>query len=225
MKRKLFSMVQNLLMKQGYCLTYDMKYLGRERSIDISDRMDIVRISSLELVAYEIHSKNIEGNVAELGVYRGHFAEKINQIFSDRKLYLFDTFEGFDMRDVTTDKMHGFSSGRQDYSKTSVDFVLTKLKYPQNCIVRKGYFPESVSGLNDIFSFVSIDVDLYKPMYDGLDYFYPRLARGGYIFVHDYNNSRYPGVRVAVRNYCSKNDIGYFPLCDVSGSVILSKQN
>ena len=56
---------------------------------------DYIRISSLELVAKEIYENNIEGAVAELGVFRGRFAQFINQAFFDRDFYLFDTFEGF----------------------------------------------------------------------------------------------------------------------------------
>jgi O-methyltransferase len=37
----------------------------------------------------------------------------------------------------------------------------------QNCIIRKGFFPETAEGIDDNFSFVSIDVDQYEPMYKG----------------------------------------------------------
>lgn len=43
-----------------------------------------------------IYSNNISGCVAEVGVFQGEFASVINKNFPDRKLYLFDTFEGFD---------------------------------------------------------------------------------------------------------------------------------
>ena len=33
---------------------------------------------------------------SELGVYRGRFARCINRLLPDRKLYLFDSFQGFD---------------------------------------------------------------------------------------------------------------------------------
>jgi O-methyltransferase len=47
------------------------------------------------------------------------------------------------------------------------------MKYKENCIVRKGYFPETAEDLEDEFVFVSIDADLYEPIYNGLCYFYP----------------------------------------------------
>ena len=65
---------------------------------------EYIRCSSLELVANEILERNTPGAVAELGVYRGEFARLINVAFPDRKLYLFDTFSGFDKEQVREDR-------------------------------------------------------------------------------------------------------------------------
>lgn len=48
-----------------------------------------------------------------------------------------------------------------------------------------------MKGIEDSFCFVSLDMDLYKPTYEGLHYFYPRLNHGGYIFIHDCRNRGY----------------------------------
>ena len=34
-----------------------------------------------------------------------------------------------------------------------------------------------------------LDADLYKPTRAGLEFFYPRMSKGGYIFLHDYTSS------------------------------------
>jgi O-methyltransferase len=177
---------------------------------------DIIRSSSLELVSREIYSKGVIGNVAELGVYRGDFAKKINEAFPDKKLYLFDTFEGFSERDKKPAKTH-------DFSTTNENLVVNKMIYIQNCVIKKGYFPDSLDGLEDKFAFVSIDADLYEPTYNGLKYFYPRLSNGGYIFVHDYNDNNYTEVKTAVNKYCTENQLNIFPLSDISGSAIIVK--
>jgi O-methyltransferase len=70
---------------------------------------------------------------------------------------------------------------------------------------------------------VSIDADLYDPIYNGLKYFYPRLKQGGYIFIHDYNNDSYKGAKEAVRFFCKENNLPYFPLPDAAGSAIIAK--
>jgi O-methyltransferase len=184
---------------------------------------DYIRASSLELIANEIYDKNINGNVAELGVYRGDFAKIINRAFSDRKLYLFDTFEGFDEKDIKTEIKNNYSTGEQDFSGTSVELVLGKMETQKNCIVKKGFFPDTAAGINDNFSFVSIDVDLYEPMYKGLHFFYEKLSPGGYIMLHDYNNRRYNGVKAALRKFSEEKKVPYFPICDTWGSAIIMK--
>ena len=59
-----------------------------------------VRLSALRLQAREIEARKIPGDVAELGVYQGAFAAEINRLFPERRLWLFDTFEGFHARDL-----------------------------------------------------------------------------------------------------------------------------
>jgi O-methyltransferase len=190
---------------------------------ELAYNLDFVRYTTLELCCNEIKSNNVNGNVAELGVYKGEFAKRINQLFPDKKLYLFDTFEGFDQKDISTEKQSNFSSGEQDFSDTSVELVLGKMKYRNNCIVKKGFFPESAIGVDDKFCFVSIDADLYEPILAGLRFFYPRLEPKGYIFVHDFNNDLYKGARKAMLEFCKENNIGYLPIPDSGGSAIITK--
>ena len=47
------------------------------------------------------------------GVFRGEFASKINKCFPNSKLYLFDTFEGFDERDVKIELDRKFSGSEK----------------------------------------------------------------------------------------------------------------
>ena len=92
---------------------------------------------------------------------------------------------------------------------TLVNLVLNKMKYPENVIIKKGYFPESVQGIEDKFCFVSIDADLYTPILNGLEYFYPRLEKGGYIFIHDFGGYSFEGAKQAVLEFCDKYNISY----------------
>jgi O-methyltransferase len=210
------------LFKNHVFVSDSLEYLNRERVID-RNYFDYIRLATLELVSYEIRKKGIKGNTAELGVYKGKFAKYINQYFPDRKLYLLDTFEGFDQRDIEEEKSQNFSRGEQDFSDTSLESVLLKMPFPENCIPVKGFFPESARGLEDLFVFVSLDADLFEPLYQGLVFFYPRLVPGGYIFVHDFNNDAYKGARQAVEKFCSEQKINFLPIPDLGGSVIIVK--
>lgn len=203
-------------------LNYSLKYSQRKRDIDIN-YLDYIRLATLELVANEIHEKNLPGNVAEVGVYKGKFAKYINQYFPSKRLYLFDTFEGFDKKDVQTEKKLGFNDATQDFSNTSVDLVLKNMPFPKQCVIKKGFFPETTAGIEDSFVFVSLDTDLYEPIYQGLIYFYPRMVKGGYIFVHDVNNESYKGAAKAVDEFSSQQGISFLPIPDSCGSVVFIK--
>ena len=179
------------------------------------------RSAVLELMSREIYRYGIEGSAAELGVYQGDFAKLINHYFPDRKLYLFDTFEGFDEKDAEADRAGQYSGADFDFSETSEELVLGKMEHKENCIIRKGWFPATAEGIDDRFCFVSLDADLYQPILAGLEFFYPRLVRWGVIMVHDFNNEGYSGVRQAVREFCEKNSTNYVCLPDICGSAVI----
>jgi O-methyltransferase len=212
----------DLLRSRKIILSGSLTYLQRKRDID-KNYFDQVRLSSLELASFEINQRHLLGDIAEVGVYRGKFAKYLNQYFPDRKLYLFDTFEGFDNRDVSIEKVQDNSTGTQDFSNTSVEIVLREMPIPKNCIPKNGFFPESAKGVAGPFVFVSLDADLFEPIYRGLQFFYPKLVRGGYIFVHDFNNDFYKGARKAVEQFCTEENLGFVTIPDVGGSAIICK--
>lgn len=180
------------------------------------------RLRALEANAREIYHNGVDGAVAECGVWQGGFAKHISRLFPERKLYLFDTFNGFDSRDIDEmeEKMSQNFRKKVKLDDTSVELVLSNMAYRRNVIVRKGYFPETAVGLEDErFAFVSLDTDLYKPILAGLEFFYPRLNRGGVIFVDDLGHPELPGVRKAVIEFCKKEEIGYVSIPDGTDST------
>jgi O-methyltransferase len=215
-------LIGGIFNRRNAFINYSLLYTSRKRVID-RNYMDYIRLSTLELIADEINHKDLKGAVAELGVYKGKFARYINLYFPDRKLYLFDTFKGFSEKDKTSEMKNNFSDAKQDFSNTSVNSVLSIMPYAERCIIKEGYFPETAIGLHEEFVFVSIDADLFEPIYEGLKYFYPRLQKGGYLFVHDYNNDEYKGAREAVRRFCLENELPFLPLPDSAGSAVLMK--
>ena len=72
--------------------------------------------------------------VAEVGVFEGDFAKWINQFYAKQKLHLFDTFEGFDKRDIDKDRLYS-EAKVGDYSNASIDMVMKKMIYPENVIM------------------------------------------------------------------------------------------
>ena len=195
------------------------------RLFDYNFTFDAVRASTLDLVCQEIKRNCIDGETAELGVYRGDFAKYINMAFPQKKLYLFDTFEGFDKEQMKKSRFNGEAAVMDDFSNTSEKLVLSKMRHPGQCIIKKGFFPETARdiGVNVRFAIVSIDTDLYEPILAGLEFFYERLSKGGYILIHDYNNKQYKGAHKAVVKFCKKQGITQVPVADASGSAIIIK--
>lgn len=146
------------------------------------------RAATLSLCAREIHTKKIEGDVAELGVYQGLFAQCVNACFPEKRLYLFDTFSGYDDTEIAANNRRGYTWFRRElFADTDFESVLSRMQNPENCIIREGRFPETAVGLeNNTYCFVSIDANLPEPTLAGLEYFVPRMAERGYIFMHDY---------------------------------------
>ena len=178
---------------------------------------DYVRLATLELLCRRL--EGVPGAAAELGVYRGFFARCINLLLPERKLYLFDSFEGFAENACAAD------SFQAAHRNTAIDKVLAIMPHPDSIRVKPGFFPASLDGLEERFCLVSLDVDFYQTTLDGLRYFWPRLEQGGYLLLHDWGSPKLPGVAEALVAYevelgCK---IPAMPLCDVGGTLVLCK--
>ena len=103
--KKLYAITSRLLLKKNLHLIKSLCYADRKPLFNTA-HLDYVKVGILELCAREIYSRKIEGSVAELGVYQGGFAKYINQAFPNKKLYLFDTFTGFDAKDISLEKKY-----------------------------------------------------------------------------------------------------------------------
>ena len=178
---------------------------------------DYVRLATLELLCRRL--AEVPGAAAELGVYRGFFARCINQLLPERKLYLFDSFEGFG------EEAQASESFQAAHRNTAIEKVLAIMPYPEKVIVKPGFFPDSLEGLEEPFCLVSLDVDFYQTTLDGLRYFWPRLEKGGYLLLHDWGSPKLRGVRKALAAF--ERDLGQrilsVPLCDVGGTNVLCK--
>ena len=160
------------------------------------------RITFLKCYAEMVEMENINGAVAEGGVYKGEFARYINEFFPARSCYLFDTFEGFEQSDIDVEKDNIYGkAGHLD--ATSEQFVLSKMPNKETVKICKGYFPESAisADIKEKFCFVSLDMNLYKPTYEGIKYFYPKMSERGVILMHDYFSQEWINVKKAVADY------------------------
>jgi O-methyltransferase len=185
---------------------------------------EFVNVAATELLAREIAEQERPGAVAELGVYRGGYARILNEYFADRPLFLFDTFSGFDARDVEADVRAGLPGDPYAVPPATAEQVRARLPHPARATIRAGWFPDSAAGLEgESFCFVHVDVGLHHATAAGLTWFYPRLVAGGFLLVADYNNAHAPGVRHAVREFAAVTGAAYALLPDYRGSAVIVK--
>jgi hypothetical protein len=190
----------------------------------INNNGDATRFISLILNVRKVMQEGIDGDMAELGVWRGNSAAILAQEAEQRgrTLYLFDTFAGFDSRDI---KGVDRTNRTGEFQNTSIDYVKTTVE--RNSCVRyiKGYFPESIPDeLHSArFSVVHLDCDLYEPMKAALEFFYPRMSAGGLLIMHDYSCISWPGATRAIDQFCAATGETLVLLPDKSGTAICRK--
>lgn len=149
--------------------------------------------------AYQIfmaveRTEKIKGDLAEVGVYKGGSAKLICEAKGDRPLHLFDIFEEIPKEDVGN-----------------------YLKEYKNVYFYQGLFPTTAEPIkNNKFSFVHFDVDTYESTLSCLEFFHPRMNRGGIIISHDY--ICYAGVRKAFDGFFEDKTE---PVIEMSGSQCL----
>ncbi len=180
--------------------------------------------ASLRRLAHRINSLGMDGSIAELGAGKGDVSWQLNVLFPERKLFLFDTFEGFDKRDIDKEQVLELSKAEAGQQKhDDEDALLARLPDKDNVVIKKGRFPETALDLeNEKFAFVYMDAKLYSPTKSGLEFFFPRMSQGGIIMLSGYNDEEYGGVSRAVSDMEEK--FGAFlivPIGDLDGTLVI----
>ncbi len=190
-------------------------------SADVARRIeqyhDHVRYTTLALAIQRIEHDHVPGAFAEIGVYRGVTSSFIHRQAPDRRFYLFDTFEGFPNRDLET--------ADQRFRDTSQEKVARLIGDTRNLEFRKGYFPDTAVGLEgENFALVMLDVDLYRPALEVFRFFYPRIVRGGYFFMHDFNSPESNhGISQAAHEFMADKPELLIEIPDFHGSALFRK--
>lgn len=143
------------------------------------------------------YASNLDGDIAEVGVYKGGTIKLIAKAVPYKNVYLFDTFSGIPAMTTETD----FHKAKE-FSDVSLRSVKSLLKDCPNVTLCKGLFPDTASLIKDKkFSLVHIDTDIYKSIKYCLEFFYGRVVRGGVIVIDDYESPSCPGVKKAVSEF------------------------
>src|SRR3990167_2985445 len=145
----------------------------------------------LSLLAYQCGK--LDGDMADVGGYKGGSTLVIHQAAPHKLIHAFDSLSGLPELSEHDDPRH-FQPG--DYATKYLWAWIDRdyaMFYP-------GWFPETAQSLqNTQFCFVHLDMDLYQSTKDGLEFFYPRMVKGGVIVIHDHTTT--PGITKAVYEF------------------------
>lgn len=145
-----------------------------------------------------LNTHDLGGACAEVGVYKGGTAELLAIHKKERPLYLFDTFAG-----IPHSGKHDNHHKVGDFSEASFEGVCDRLAKYEGVFIHKGIFPQDTGKvIDDVkFSFVHLDVDVYESYLDGLNFFWPKMIKGGVIICDDYHAWTCVGAKVAVDEF------------------------
>ncbi|HEY3419141.1 MAG TPA: TylF/MycF/NovP-related O-methyltransferase [Methanomassiliicoccales archaeon] len=169
---------------------------GKINQIKNETELSMSNTAAQELFEAVKATGKIEGDIAEVGVFKGGSAKVICEAKGDRRLHLFDTFDGA----PEPDPFDNLEVSEEDRFGSDLDAVRKYLANFPNVNFYKGLFPGTSGPVKDsVFSLVHLDTGLHRSTYDGLEFFYPRMNRGGLIISHDY--SYMTGVRKAIDEF------------------------
>jgi O-methyltransferase len=199
------------------------------------------RIVTLIRATEYIVKNNIEGDFVECGVWKGGSVGAcvltLNQLSeNNRKIWLFDTFEGMNTPSEVDYDINGkLASDRLDVEDKETSWIWAKaqLDAVKNNVYSFGYPTEKIDfikGLveetlisNEIpekISLLRLDTDWYESTKIELEVLYPRLVSGGVLIIDDYGH--WNGCRKAVDEFFDSMEFSPFlNRIDYTGRIII----
>lgn len=176
----------------------------------VSDQVSYEEVETIVRELEAILSRNIAGDVMELGCYEGTTSLFLQRVLvqqpTRKQLYLYDSFEGLPPKTSQDASPAGeqFKTGELHASKAKLitHFKHAGLPVP---IIHKGWFdtiPESV--LPKTIAFAFLDGDYYDSIKTSLRLIEDRLTPGATIIIDDYQSEALPGARRATDEWLHK---------------------
>lgn len=189
--------------------------------------------SLFNIVENILKNKNYK-NFVECGCWKGHstlgIAKLMEKYSFNKNFYVFDSFEGGLSEKNEKDKnLNRYIQTKKDithqkqYFESDYDKVLQLFHKYSFVEIYKGWIPDVFKDLekNIKISFLHLDVDLYQPTYDSLDFFYDMVEVGGIIICDDYNSSDFPGAKIAIDEFMKNKSINLFYEVPLGACIII----
>lgn len=136
----------------------------------------------------------------EIGVFKGDFSKQILNA-NPKELHLIDPFIG-SFSSADKDGLNWqFAVLEEEYEKLKNHFNENK-----NVYLHRGYSNDVLSGFQDsYFDTIYIDGDhSYKSVKNDLNLAYRKVKNNGYISAHDYCETKFPEIVLAINEFCTE---------------------
>jgi hypothetical protein len=205
----------NPLDENGIEILKDQSFLDSCREVKPYSLLDTNRL--INLWEY-CKLSNPAGAILEVGSYKGGGALHLSNSQPNRKLFLFESFEGFEKVDERLDSNFNMQQFK-DTAKKDVETLFTSRN--RNAVVTAGFFPASAENIElPPISFVHLDVDIYKATLESLLYLDNKMMPKSFIVMDDCRR-QCEGVDKAVREFMSQsNNWVYLPLFPSQGLLV-----
>lgn len=171
------------------------------------------------------HAKNLDGDFAECGVNRAFLSMSamtfINfKSLKTKRFYLFDTYSGLVDDLVSSEDKAAYKNVYTD----TYEFVIDTFKDWHNVIIVKGIVPDTLATVTiDRLAYLSIDMNCAKPEAETLQYFWPKLVKGGVVILDDYGFSGHESQKKVADQFAAS--VGAMVLSLPTGQGILIKSS
>lgn len=179
------------------------------------------RLYSLHTAVRYLVESNVSGDYVECGVWRGGSMMMVALTLialgrTDKRLYLFDTYEGLPKPDKKLDvdlwgnkaleawEPHRKTDKSSDWAYASLEEVrdnIASTGYPMsNVFFVKGMVEDTLTkSAPDSISLLRLDTDWYSSTKHEMEVLYPQLSKNGVLILDDYGH--FKGARQAVDEY------------------------
>lgn len=172
------------------------------------------------------HAMNLEGDLVECGVFTGILSTVICHSipdFGDKKLWLFDTFEGLPTELVGISERRNASGLNENYYNRVNSEELIRKSFGKFSFVKiiKGILPESIpaDGLNKI-SYLSIDLNYSEAEIKVIELLWGRLVPGAIVILDDYGFDGHADQHTAWNQFALSKGVPIAPLPTGQGLII-----
>ncbi|MFM7710693.1 MAG: TylF/MycF/NovP-related O-methyltransferase [Ferruginibacter sp.] len=140
---------------------------------------------------------------------------------SEKTFFLFDTFDGLDMNQVSEEELAAGVNRYIDKYKGTLDSVKKTFEGDRVRII-PGIVPDTLPQCTSPqIAFLSIDMNCVAPEISALTYFYPKMVKGGMIVLDDYGFPKHIHQKKAFDRFADENSISILSLPTGQGIIFV----